>query len=502
MLAKTKSIALMGVDAREVVVEVDVASGLPAFQIVGLGDQAVNESKERVRAAIKNSGFVFPAARITVNLAPSDLRKEGVLFDLPIALCLLATQGLIPLSALENTLIAGELALDGELRPVHGILNLLIKASSLEHRALIPWSNATEAAILSDVESHAPQSLLQAVHHLNGTQPLPRTVKQPAPEQQVEDSRLCLSDIKGQIQAKRALTIAIAGGHNLLLMGSPGSGKTMLSRRSVSLLPTLTQNEALEVTRIHSASGILGSQGLITVPPYRSPHHSVSDAGLIGGGSVPKPGEVSLAHHGILFLDELPEFSSRVLESLRQPLEDGQVTISRARATVSYPAKFQLIAAMNPCPCGYWGDTIHGCTCSPLQRQRYSGKISGPLLDRIDLVVEVPRLSIEELRRVQSGDPSAALKANIQTARQQMLSRQKYINSQLSGKLLRTHTQLDAKSLQLMTVLSQQLQLTGRGFDRILRVARTIADLSGAASIQEHHLAEAAMYRPKQLMHA
>jgi len=350
MLAKASSVALIGVDALEVTVEVDVAPGLPNFQVVGLPDQAVSEARERVRAAIKNSGLPFPAARITVNLAPADLRKEGPMFDLPIALCLLAAQGMVPAAALEQTLIAGELALEGSLRPVSGILNLAFKALSLEYRALVPAGNAVEAAILEGLEVYAPATLLEAVRHLNGQAKLERANPTEAPES--EETFLDLLDIKGQAQGKRALEIAAAGGHNLLMIGSPGSGKTMLARRMPGLLPSLTRGEALEVTRIHSAAGKLAARGgLIQNPVFRAPHHTVSDAGLIGGGSIPRPGEVSLAHLGLLFMDEFPEFSQKALETLRQPLEDGHVTISRARASVSYPARFQLLAAMNPCPC-------------------------------------------------------------------------------------------------------------------------------------------------------
>jgi len=499
MLAKASSVALIGVDALEVTVEVDVAPGLPNFQVVGLPDQAVSEARERVRAAIKNSGLPFPAARITVNLAPADLRKEGPMFDLPIALCLLAAQGIVPTAALERTLIAGELALEGSLRPVSGILNLALKALALEYRALVPAGNAAEAAILEGLEVYAPATLLEAVRHLSGQAKLERTTSTQILDS--EENYLDLLDIKGQAQGKRALEIAAAGGHNLLMIGAPGSGKTMLARRMPGLLPPLTRGEALEVTRIHSAAGKLAARGgLIQNPVFRAPHHTVSDAGLIGGGSIPRPGEVSLAHLGLLFMDEFPEFSQKALETLRQPLEDGTVTISRARASVSYPARFQLLAAMNPCKCGYWGDTKRPCTCSPHERIRYLARISGPLLDRLDLVVGVPRLSVEELSRVQEGECSERVKERVTRARTQMLERQGGRNSALQGAALREHTQLTASARGFLEAAAKQLQLTGRGFDRVLRVARTVADLAGSSSVGEMHLAEAVAYRPRELM--
>ena len=352
MLARARSVALIGVDAVPVEVEVDVSPGLPAFMVVGLPDQAVSEARERVRAAVRNSGLPFPAARITVNLAPADLRKEGPLYDLPIALGLLAAQELLPQEALEETIVAGELALDGSLRPIAGAVNLALLAAARDLEALPAGSNAQEAALIEDVSVFGAATLREAVAHLSGAARLPLT--QPEPPE--DDASLFpdLGDLKGQTAARRALEVALAGGHNLLMVGSPGSGKTMLARRAPGLLPPLTRAEALEVTRIHSAAGLLTRRGSFSRhAPFRAPHHTVSDAGLIGGGSIPKPGEVSLAHRGLLFLDEFPEFSRKALETLRQPLEDGRVTISRARATVEYPARFQLLAAMNPCPCGH-----------------------------------------------------------------------------------------------------------------------------------------------------
>ncbi|WP_102127819.1 YifB family Mg chelatase-like AAA ATPase [Deinococcus planocerae] len=498
MLARARSVALIGVDAVPVEVEVDVSPGLPAFAIVGLPDQAVSEARERVRAAVRNAGLPFPAARITVNLAPADLRKEGPLYDLPIALGLLAAQELLPASALAGVVSAGELALDGSLRPIAGAVNLALLAAQERLPALLPAGNASEAALIDGVRVYGARTLEDAVRHLTGQTLLPE-VAPPEPAAS-EDTLLDLADLKGQTAAKRALEIAVAGGHNLLLVGSPGSGKTMLARRAPGLTPPLTRAEALEVTRIHSAAGLLAARGgLVGQAPYRAPHHTVSDAGLIGGGGVPKPGEVSLAHRGVLFLDEFPEFSRKALETLRQPLEDGHVTISRARATVSYPARFQLIAAMNPCPCGHHGDPEKACKCTPVEHTRYAGRLSGPLLDRIDLTVKVPRLTVDELSRAPETEGSAQVRARVARAREAMLARQGGRNSDLGGQALRRHAALRPGPDAFLRAAARQLNLTGRGFDRVLRVSRTVADLAGSADITEAHLAEAVTYRPREL---
>uniref|UniRef100_UPI002869C855 YifB family Mg chelatase-like AAA ATPase n=1 Tax=Deinococcus sp. TaxID=47478 RepID=UPI002869C855 len=466
--------------------------------VVGLPDQAVSEARERVRAAIRNAGLPFPAARITVNLAPADLRKEGPLYDLPIALGVLAAQDLLPAQALDSVLAAGELALDGSLRPIAGAVNLAVLASTLKLPALLPVGNAAEAALIDGVTVYGAATLMDAVRHLSGQAPL--NASEPPLAEHDPGAFLDLADLKGQGAARRALEVALAGGHNLLLVGSPGSGKTMLARRAPGLLPPLSRPEALEVIRIHSAAGLLPARGGLNLEsPFRSPHHTVSDAGLIGGGSVPRPGEVSLAHRGVLFMDEFPEFSRKALETLRQPLEDGTVTISRARATVQYPARFQLIAAMNPCPCGHHGDPEKACTCTPAERLRYAARISGPLLDRIDVVVRVPRLTVDELTRAPEPEGSTPVRERITRARAQMLERQDVRNADLAGQALRRHAPLAAGPEAFIRAAARQLGLTGRGFDRVVRVARTVADLSGSAEIRETHLAEAASYRPRDL---
>lgn len=491
MLAQVRSYALFGLDAVPVTVEVDVSPGLPSYALVGLPDKAVEESRERVRAALKNAGFPYPQARVVVNLAPAELKKEGSQFDLPIALGLLAAQGVVPIEALFPFALAGELGLDGSLRPVPGAVNLALGALAEGKKLLLPLESAKEAALVEGVEVYGVRHLEEAVAFLKGESPLERA----RPEDPMEALEvLDLRDVKGQAKAKRALEIAAAGYHHLLMVGSPGSGKTMLARRLPFLLPPLSREAALEVTRIHSAAG-QPVRGLLKAPPFRAPHHTVSYAGLIGGGAIPKPGEVSLAHRGVLFLDEFPEFSREALEALRQPLEDGVVTIARARASLTFPARFLLVGAMNPCPCGWYGDPERPCTCSPASRQRYVGKISGPLLDRFDLVVEVPRLTPQELSRAPEGEGTEAVRERVLRARERMLKRQGRPNGELSGKALREHVRLTPGAEALLLAAAKKMLLSARSFDRLLRVARTVADLQGAERVEEAHVAEALAYR-------
>ena len=503
-LSHTYSAAVSGVEAYVVKVECHLENIIPpSFTTVGLPDGAVRESKERVMAAMKNSGFKIPQKRTTINLAPADIRKEGSAFDLPIAVGILTALGHVDRTKLDRTILVGELGLDGALRPVKGVLPIVMAAKEAGYRAiLVPETNGTEAALVDGILVGAVASLAEVVGLLNGDQPLkPVSVDRQALLNRERRSNVDFADVKGQEHAKRAVEVAAAGGHNAIMVGPPGSGKTMLAQRLPTILPALSLAEALETTKIHSVAGQLPrGTGIIGQRPFRSPHHTISDAGLIGGGTIPKPGEVSLAHHGVLFLDELPEFRKNVLEVLRQPLETGEVTIARAKISVTYPASIMLIAAMNPCPCGFATDPRNECTCTPLAIQRYMSRISGPLLDRIDLHVEVPAVKIEELAAKPSGESSQAIRERVEAARERQRERYKgephiFANAHLGSKELHKYCQLPPEGEELLTSAINRLGLSARAYDRIIKVSRTIADIAGDDRIATAHLAEAIQYR-------